>query len=210
MKPDIFFKKILTGTLIIIGLSIFVLVVFQIFGRRVSKRPPTIAPPRVVKEKPAPTPTSGISLQKRKPAGEATLSLIPNQGGFSQGGVYKVAVQLNTGGKPATGIDVILNYDPAKLEVLEVIPGNFFATYFRKGEDKAKKKIYLSAAIFSKTEHPFIGQGIFGTIKFKALNPGKANVSFDYISQATSDSNVTAEGGLDFLTNVIDGEYQIQ
>lgn len=201
------FKKILKGVLIFVGLAVLVLLVWQIFGRRIYKIPPTIVPPRV-KEKPTPTPE--ISLQKTQPDTEATLSLNPDQKNLSPGEIFEVAVQVDTKGEPAVGIDVIINYDPGKLEVVEVTPGTLFATYFRKGEDKEKQKIYLSAAIFTKTEKPFVGQGVFGTIKFKSISSGKTTLSFEYTPRATADSNVTTSGGLDFLTKVIDGEYSIQ
>lgn len=207
MGTDNLFKKILMGILIFIGLAVLVLVVLQIFGRRIYRLPPTVVPPRLKEE---PTPTPEVSLQKIKPVGEATLSLKPAEGNFRLGETFQVVVQLDTRGKPAVGIDTIINYDPNKLEVVEITPGTLFASYIRKGKDEEKQKIYLSAAIFRKTEKPFIGQGVFGTIKFKAISSGKTTLGFEYTPQATSDSNVTTEGGLDFLTKVIGGEYQIQ
>lgn len=206
MKVDELFKKILIGILIIIVVLVFVLVTLQILSR-VYKLPPTVAPPRPTE---APTPTPEISLQKTKPRETAVLSLDPSRGNFPLGEVFAISIKVDTQGSPATGVDVILNYDPQKLEVVEITPGNLFTTYFRKGKDEVKKKIYLSAAVFKKTESPFLGQGVFGTIEFKAIKSGKTTLSFEYTPQATSDSNVTAEGGLDFLTKVIGGEYQIR
>ena len=208
MEKGNLLKTILIGVLIFIGLTGLVLVGWQIFGRRISRLPPTIAPPRLRREKPTPTPE--ISLQKTQPVGEATLSLDPAQGNFRLGEVFEVVVQMDTKGEPAVGIDAIVNYDPNILEVVEITPGTLFTTYFRKGENKEKQKIYLNAAIFTKAEKPFVGQGVFGTIKFRSIKSGKTTLSFEYIPRATGDSNVTTAGGLDFLTEVIGGEYLIQ
>lgn len=205
MKVDEFFKKILIGILIIIGALVLVLIILQVLSRVIYKLPPTVAPPRVL-----PTPTPKISLQKTKPMGEAVLSLKPASGNYRLGEIFTVAIQVDTQGKSATGVDVILNYDPKKLEVVEITPGTLFATYIRKENDEKKGKVYLSAAIFEKAEKPFIGEDTFGSIKFRSLSSGKTSLSFEYTPQATGDSNVTTEGGLDFLTKVIGGTYQIQ
>lgn len=207
MKTNTLFKKILIALLIIIGLSVLVLIALKILARP-AKLSPTIAPPKVFKE--VPTPTPAISLQRTKPSAEAVLALQPQKADLRQGEILSVAIQVDTGGKPSAGIDAVINYDPDKLAVIEIEAGTLFETYFRQAEDEIKQKIYLSAAIFKITETPFAGQGVFGTIKFKALKPGKTTLSFEYTPQATADSNVTNEKGLDFLTQVINGEYQIK
>lgn len=115
---------------------------------------------------------------------------------------FSLKVLIDTFGQSAGGGGVKLNFDPARLKALEIIPGSIFGDYPGAVIDNAKGKITISG-LASSTNNMFSGQGIFATIKWKSLKPGNTEITFDFQPGSTTDSNIAVTfGNGDILTQV--------
>ncbi len=146
----------------------------------------------------------------------ATLSISPNSRSINAGDTFSVTVNLDTQGASIDGIDLrYLNYNPSILQLqdgnssvagVQIAPGNLMPMTLANSVDTSLGKITFSqvAALGNK----YKGSGILATLTFKALSGGTANLTFNYTSGNTTDSNV-ASGGTDILSAVINGSYNV-
>lgn len=125
-----------------------------------------------------------------------------------------VDIALDTDKASVDGVDVIISFDPAMLKVMpqtvngKQVPvkvGTQFSDYPQNALEKGK--ITLSAI---STSVPFSGKGILGTVTFKALKIGAAQIKIEYIPNSTTDSNIAQTGSAkDILSKVLDLTLQI-
>ena len=108
-----------------------------------------------------------------------------------------------------------LNYNPALLEIqdedltqtgIQISPGSLMPSTVANIVDASTGKISFSQITSGNTT--FTGSGVLATARFKALAAGTANAVFDFTPGSTSDTNV-ASGGVDILTSVAGGSYQL-
>lgn len=127
----------------------------------------------------------------------------------SVGETFTGTICLNTEGQAVDGVDVhYLNYDKTKLEVVgtTITAGSLFASTPANSVDATNGKINFSQGASGGTTYN--GNGTLATITFKALAVGNTNLTFDFTSGSTTDSNV-ASGGSDLLTSVGNGVINV-
>lgn len=125
----------------------------------------------------------------------ATFSLSPASGS-TVSGTFTVTLNLTLlAGEQVSGIDVYMNYEPSKLEALEVdVSNGIFSNYVDPQIDSANEKIKIFASAPGALS-PVTQSGTIAEISFKALQTsGSTTLSFDYTAGSTIDSNVTEAG----------------
>lgn len=146
----------------------------------------------------------------------ATLSVSPSSQSVRTGEIFSVNVNLDTQGASIDGVDLrYLNYNPALLQVqdanpgvsgVQITPGSLMSATLLNKVDQNSGKISFSQVASGGTKYK--GAGTLAKISFKALAAGSAQVSFNYASNSTTDSNV-AVAGSDALNAVVNGVYTI-
>lgn len=150
----------------------------------------------------------------------ATLALSPTSGTKTLNSTFPVAIVLNTNTQDTAGTDVIINYNPADLEVqdadsvtagVQIQAGTLYATYPANRVDAAAGKIYFSGIINPGATSGYNGTGTLATISFKALKVTAASaVTFSFTAGATNDSNVTTRvNPTDILETVTNASFVI-
>lgn len=148
--------------------------------------------------------------------GQATLSMSPSSGSYNAGDIFSVNIFLNTGGSEIQGVDIMyLNYNPALLEAqddddavagAQITAGSLMPSTLTNTVDNATGKITFSQVTDSGVN--YTGNGVLAAIHFKALSAGTANVTFDFTTGSTIDTNV-ASAGNDILLSIGNGSYAI-
>lgn len=147
-------------------------------------------------------------------AASATLSLSPASGTFNKGCNFSTDVIVDTGGAQTAGTDVILFYDPTRLQALNVVNGRIYSDYPANTIDQQNGKVSISG--LTSMSSPFTGQGTFATVNFKVLADapeGATQITFDFDptnKAKTTDSNVAEVTTVaDVLSQVNNGSYII-
>lgn len=110
------------------------------------------------------------------------------------------------------GTDIIINYDPRFIAVLEkqspVKTGLLFDDYPINLLDEKEGKITVSGITSQKGG--VLAQGEFGSISFLAQAPGKTRIFLEFANASTTDSNIIeASTSQDILEEVKDLEVNI-
>ncbi len=149
----------------------------------------------------------------RSQAAEVTgvMGLSPASGDyvFSADQTYPVGLIVDSAGKSVDGIDVIVNFDPKKVQVVGNVlsPTAMFERFPLNKVDNVRGQIQFSALTFS----PKPATGIAATFRFKPLLRGTVNFSFDFILGKTTDSNIAEHGtAKDILGKVENGIYNFK
>lgn len=130
----------------------------------------------------------------------AILSVAPEIISADAGKEFTVEINLNTEKEKTDGADVILRYDPEKIEVIGIIPGVTYPDYPIQKIEEGKISI---TGVAASTGPFFEGNDLFASVKFKALFGGEETVSIDFTQDSTVESNVALHGkGTDILTGV--------
>lgn len=141
----------------------------------------------------------------------ASFSLSPLTGtyNFVSGTSYPVGILVDSAGKSIDGVDIILNFDPKKVQVVgtTVATTSIFEQYLTNSVDNVNGVIKLSGLTFNTK--PITG--IVGTFRFQPLIKGEVTFNFQFTPGATTDSNVADHTtGKDILGNVQNGAYSFQ
>lgn len=128
---------------------------------------------------------SGRSVES---AQSASLSLQPGAISKKVGETFDLNIYLNTGGATVVGAGVTISFDPSKLEVtdadkstpdVQLKPGSIIPdpTVLDNRVDNTKGKIHLSIGSLTNS---FSGEGVLGTINFRAKSPSASTpISFE-------------------------------
>lgn len=123
-----------------------------------------------------------------------SLGLSPASGEyiFSPGQTYPVGIVVDAAGKSVDGVDVIINFDPKKVQVVgsSVSTTTLFERFPLNKVDNGAGRISFSALTFS----PKAVVGIAATFSFKPTAPGEINLDFEFKPGATTDSNIAEHG----------------
>lgn len=140
-----------------------------------------------------------------------TFSLNPSFGKIKIGQVFPVTIVINANNKTISGADAVLFYESDKLTPEnEISIGTIFPEYPLIKINAEKEKISITGTMTNSGQQPFSGQGVFATIRFKAISEGSAKVKFDFTKGVTSDSNIVDKTtGKDLLERVINGSYTL-
>lgn len=114
---------------------------------------------------------------------------------IKKGDNFSVNVLLDTFSNPTTASDLTIKYDPKFLASIKTTdpfsPSKLFQkTIFNKIDTKAGIATVSAVADFDST---FSGRGILTTIAFRAIKPGKTDVTVDFTPRETRDSNIVSE-----------------
>lgn len=114
---------------------------------------------------------------------------------------FKVIVSVATGNRTTLGTDAVLFYDPKILKAIRIIPDKLYPLYPQNLQDidNTHGKLSFSGTVgFNK---PQTANGVLGEISFRSKKPGQTVLSFNWLANATNDSNIVPDfGGLDLLT----------
>ena len=140
----------------------------------------------------------------------ALLSFSPAQKVVRVGEEFEVELILDTKSVKTSGTDVIINYDPTVVEVLNVRPGLLYQKYPLNEVDAASGKIGFSG--IATSPKAFSGKGTLAYLKLKPLKAGVATLGIEFTKDVTTDSNVVqaGSGGKDVLEKVINAYYSVK
>ncbi len=140
----------------------------------------------------------------------ASLSLSPSTGSYAVGDDFDVQIMLDTAGQDVSAVDAIVNYDSSVLQVTDITPGSIFSSYPEQSSSASTIEI---SGLDASTTSPFNGSnGVFATIGFRVLDEGDTNLTFDFTTGSTLDSNVVeASSGQsnDILNSVTNASYSL-
>ena len=140
----------------------------------------------------------------------ALLGFSPAQKIVKVGEEFEVELTLDTKGVATSGTDVIINYDPTVVEVLNVRPGLLYQKYPLNEVDAVGGKIGFSG--IAEPPKTFAGSGTLAYLKLKALKAETATLNIQFEKGVTTDSNVVqaASNGKDILDRVINAYYSVK
>lgn len=127
---------------------------------------------------------------------DATLSLVTDKSSYKKGDLVAIDVKLFTGGYTTDSTDLVVKYDPKFLEPDSKTfaqQGQIYSEYPALQVDKVAGLIGISG-ITVPGNNGFSGVGSFAKLNFTTLQDGQTQVTIDYESGKTSDSNVVLSG----------------
>jgi len=139
----------------------------------------------------------------------ASLGLRSEVAVVELGDLFEVSVVVDTQGGSISGVDAVVTFDDAVLEVVEVEDGQGFDQYLSEILND-EGRVYASAV--ASPGSPFQGGGNVAIITLKAKSLGRTTVGFDFASSSggTKDSSVVdAETGEDVLAKVTEAVYTV-
>lgn len=146
--------------------------------------------------------------------GSATLAVYPMKGILNRGCSYLLSIGLSTGGLDTDGADVILFYNPAVLNMHNILDGGFYPSYVINSIDSNLGKVSISG--LSSVFKPVNKKGVFAQLNFTVLPEASSssttlNFDFDPTNPTkTTDSNVVQSVNVvDILRTVYNGNYKI-
>lgn len=153
-------------------------------------------------------PAGNQNITSQASSSNPTISLTPGTGNFtySAGLNYPVGIVLDSAGKSVDGVDVVISFDPAKVQIVggKVNASSLFSEIPLNTVDLAKGKIRFSALTFDAKA----ATGIVGTFSFRPLSKGEVNFSIDFVPGASTDSNIAEHGSaVDVLGGVENATY---
>lgn len=114
---------------------------------------------------------------------------------------FKVIVSVTSNNRTTLGTDAVLSYDPRILTAIKIVPGKVYPLYPENLQDidNTHGKLTLSGTVgFNK---PQTANGVLAEIYFRAKKPEATLLAFNWMPNATNESNIVPDfGGLDLLT----------
>lgn len=111
------------------------------------------------------------------PKKEARLYFNPQQTILAPGKQEVLAINIDSGTSPVTGVEIHLSFNPKVVRVADITPGDFLqnpTTLSKKIENKAGKVVYTVGTLT-----PLPGKGTVARVKFSAVRPDTTKVSLD-------------------------------
>lgn len=147
-------------------------------------------------------------LSKEPTSPQSWLKLSPEKGKFKVGQEFAVKIILRTN-EEINGADAILSFDPNLLEVRTIKEGQAFPLYPRKNID-LKGRLEITGVKLRKDGQVFTGPQVFAIIVFGGKKRGIAKVNFVfYKGKTTGSSIIKAQGSVNILEKVYNGNYNI-
>ena len=130
---------------------------------------------------------------------------------FNIGEQVPVTVKLFTGGHTTVGTDLVIKYDPQKLELDSTLfqDGDAYQDYVGISSDSGEGLVLVSGIVLSDREG-FNGVSEFGKINFKARANGQTAIKVVFTEGLTVDSNIIeSSSAKDILGEVFDLDIAI-
>lgn len=145
------------------------------------------------------------------PISAASFKISPSSGKFNQNCTSSVDVILDAESGSTNAADIIIDYDPSQIEVLQMKNGTVYTDYFGNVVDATNGVIRLTGASFTGT---VTGSGVFATIEFKPLtSSGTASFNIRFTGAHpynTLDSNIADSAtSNDLLSSIQNGTFTI-
>jgi chitodextrinase len=141
----------------------------------------------------------------------AVLTLSPQTGTYNIGDTFTININANTAGKNITAVASYLKYNPTILQAISTdITGSPFTVNFENTIDATNGKIKITQAAPAPGVNTT--NGLIAKINFKTLkasNPSSDNITFDFTSNLTNESNVLDGTGTDFLSGVYNAKITV-
>ncbi len=140
----------------------------------------------------------------------ALLGFSPAQKAVKVGEEFEVELTLDAKGTGTSGTDVIVDYDPTVIEVLNVRPGLLYQKYPLNEVDAVSGKIGFSGV--NEPPKTFSAKGTLAYLRLRGLKAGTATLAIEFTKGETTDSNVVQVGGVgkDVLDKVVNAYYSIK
>lgn len=127
-----------------------------------------------------------VRVAALQPLGEGQIVLTSDKTGVPVGDEFKVNIKISTGGHSSLGADLILNYDPKRVEAIKINKGQIYQEYPTE-EIVAKDGIIRISGI---TTGDFSGMGNFAQVEFKGKLKGQTSITAEFKPGLTTDSNI--------------------
>ena len=144
------------------------------------------------------------------------LKFVPSSGSYANESDFTVTVAIDSGVEKVQAIDVWVNFDTAKLEVVKVVKAINPAFDFIMGaanidETGGKFDITFSPSASGAAFEATAVSGDLAVVTFKAKATGTANVNFTCVPGSTGDSNILNLATNDVIecASNINGSYTI-
>lgn len=158
-------------------------------------------------------PQTQVQPAVSQPEVQSTIILKALKSEFKLGENLPVTIELSTA-KSTDGTDVVIIYDPKKLQVVSgaskapVTVGSLYNEYPSNKIDENTGRIFISGV--TSQANGVVGNGVFGSITFKAKVAGPTTISIDFTPNSTVDSNIIeTKTAKDVLTGVNNLEINI-
>lgn len=123
--------------------------------------------------------TKNIQRTKVK-ADNVELKIVGPDTSLSIGDTFQADVFIDTKGLNVTAADIKINFDPTKLESINIQKGDFLPTIIRDGQVVQNiASIVLGCEINEQSVTPKSGAGIIARLNFRTLQSGSTNIIFD-------------------------------
>lgn len=127
-----------------------------------------------------------------------------------------VSVSIDSNNVPTDGTDLVITYDPKILSIETVgaqqkplVVNNMYSEYPSNAVEP-KEGIISVSGITSNKSGVFV-KGIFGSMIFKAVSPGKSTISIKFEPDSTTDSSIIeTKTGRDILGKVAGIELEVK
>lgn len=128
----------------------------------------------------------------------ASFSFDPASDTVDIGSTFDIRLNISAIGEQVTAADAYVLYDTSALDVVRLSAGTYFPSS-RNNMNQAGK-VYLNG-FTGNPGTPRTGNGLLGTITFRAKAPGTATLTIDCVSGSTTDSNVISndQNGTDII-----------
>lgn len=121
-----------------------------------------------------------------------------SQIGVNAGDEFDLTMKIDTAGEQVTGADAVVEYNPAYLEVVAIVNGNFFPL-FGKHYEINSQKIYITG-FFTEKNQTKSGNAIYSKLSFHALKNGATSLQFNCVDKSLSDTNIIDASGNDLIS----------
>lgn len=128
--------------------------------------------------------------KETKEVRSASLRFEPKEGLYKKGEKFEVEIILNTGDYETDATDVRFEFNSKVLAAEKILPGIVYDDYPAQKVNTENGLIVING-ITSLTK-TFKGEGVFATVVFKGISPGKSPLMFEFSPSSTTDCNVVA------------------
>jgi len=133
------------------------------------------------------------------------LELEPSSGLFDMESEHRIAIRAITGGEAINAVNIELSYDPAKIEINDIITVNSFCDpdlFIEKGVDKQNGKVKIACGV--KFPGFLGGAGVVAELGIQPLGESETGLHFGEGTRVLASDGL----GTDVLRQTIGGSYQ--
>ena len=139
--------------------------------------------------------------------GASHFTLTPASGNYTTGATISVTLGVDTGTDKTVGMDILGNFDEAKLELVSISKITSPAYDYDDSADYFVPKIDNTAGTFEVHLNPkssssydgVVAKGPLVTLNFKAISAGTATVTFNCQSGSVVETNILNENAEDVV-----------